>query len=208
MIPFDTASLFVLACLTLAFAPGPDSLFVLLQSALYGKRTGILITLGLCTGLIAHTAAVSLGVAVIFQQYELAFTALKTVGALYLLYLAWQALSSNALSVDKTTDMDVTWYKLYRRGVIMNITNPKVAIFFLALLPQFADPARGSMAIQMLMLGGLFIVVTLFSFTLMAWFAGTLGRWLSRSHRAQIILSRITGLVFIGLALRLAFSQR
>jgi threonine/homoserine/homoserine lactone efflux protein len=90
----------------------------------------------------------------------------------------------------------------------MNITNPKVAIFFLAFLPQFADPTRGSVTIQMLMFGGLFIVSTLFIFGAVAWFAGFLGEWLKSSAKAQIIMNRFAGTVFTGLALRLAVSER
>ena len=90
----------------------------------------------------------------------------------------------------------------------MNITNPKVAIFFLAFLPQFADPARGSITMQMLLLGGLFIVSTLVVFGAVAWFAGYIGEWLQRSARAQVVMNRIAGTVFVALALRLAVSER
>ncbi len=90
----------------------------------------------------------------------------------------------------------------------MNITNPKVAIFFLAFQPQFANPSLGSMTIQMLMFGALFIVATLLVFGAVAWFAGFLGEWLKVSEKAQIIMNRIAGTVFTGLALRLAVSER
>ena len=97
---------------------------------------------------------------------------------------------------------------LYTRGVIMNITNPKVAIFFLAFLPQFADPARGSITVQMLFLGGLFIVSSLIVFAAVAWFAGYIGEWLQRSDGVQVVMNRIAGMVFVVLALRLAVSER
>ena len=100
------------------------------------------------------------------------------------------------------------WHKLYTRGIIMNITNPKVAIFFLAFLPQYADPSQGSVTLQMLLFGGLFIVATLVVFGSIAWFAGFLGEWLKGSARAQIIMNRVAGTVFTGLALRLAISER
>lgn len=91
MIPLDVLGTYFLACLILAIAPGPDNIFVLTQSALQGRKAGILVVLGLCTGLLFHTTAVALGVAVIFKTSELAFTILKVAGALYLLYLAWGA---------------------------------------------------------------------------------------------------------------------
>jgi len=208
MIPIETVALFLTASVALALAPGPDNIFVLSQSALYGRKAGILVTLGLCTGLLVHTAAVSLGVAAIFQTSVLAFNLLKIVGAIYLLYLALQAFRAGAVSLDQTGETKLVWRKLYSRGIIMNITNPKVAIFFLAFLPQFADPSRGSVTIQILMFGALFIVATLLVFSAVACFAGFLGEWLKSSAKAQIIMNRVAGTVFTGLALRLAASER
>lgn len=208
MIPIETSLLFMAASIALALAPGPDNIFVLTQSALYGRKAGLLVTLGLCTGLLLHTAAVTLGVAVIFQTSALAFAALKIAGALYLLFLAWQAFRASATNLDQTGSSALAWRKLYLRGIIMNITNPKVAIFFLAFLPQFADPARGSISAQMLVFGGLFIVATLLIFGSVAWFAGFLGEWLRGSTQAQVVMNRVAGTVFAGLALRLALSER
>jgi len=91
MIPFETVAIFFAASVALALAPGPDNIFVLTQSALHGRKAGLLVTIGLCTGLLVHTAAVSFGVAAIFQTSTTAFNILKIVGAMYLLYLAWQA---------------------------------------------------------------------------------------------------------------------
>ena len=208
MIPADVILLFVTASVALAFAPGPDIIFVLTQSALHGRETGLLVTLGLCTGLLVHTAAVSLGVAVIFQTSLLAFSLLKLAGVLYLLYLAAQAFRASKAALESDGSGALSWCGLYTRGVIMNITNPKVAIFFLAFLPQFADPARGSITVQMLFLGGLFIVSSLIVFAAVAWFAGYIGEWLQRSDGVQVVMNRIAGMVFVVLALRLAVSER
>jgi len=208
MIPIETVAIFFAASVALAFAPGPDNIFVLTQSALHGRKAGLLVTIGLCTGLLVHTAAVSLGVAAIFQTSALAFNILKMVGAMYLLYLAWQAFKAGATKIDESAELQMDLRKLYYRGVIMNITNPKVAIFFLAFLPQFADPAIGSITIQMMMFGGLFIIATLLIFGSIAWSAGFLGEWLKGSEKAQVIMNRIAGTVFAGLALRLAISER
>lgn len=208
MIPIETISIFLAASVALALAPGPDNIFVLTQSAMHGRKAGIFITLGLCTGLLVHTAAVSLGVAAIFQTSALAFNLLKTAGAIYLLYLALQAFRAGAAKLDQKEAPNPLWQTLYSRGIIMNITNPKVAIFFLAFLPQFADPSRGSISLQMLMFGGLFIGSTLLIFGAVAWFAGFLGEWLKGSVKAQVIMNRVAGTVFTGLALRLAVSER
>jgi len=208
VIPADVMLLFVTASVALAFAPGPDNIFVLTQSALHGRKTGLLVTLGLCTGLLVHTAAVSLGVAAIFQTSLLAFSLLKLAGALYLLYLAAQAFRASKAALEADGSEALSWRGLYTRGIIMNITNPKVAIFFLAFLPQFADSARGSITVQMLFLGGLFIVSSLIVFAAVAWCAGYIGEWLQRSAGAQVVMNRIAGMVFVVLALRLAVSER
>ena len=201
--PLDSLVTFIIASTVLGLAPGPDNLFVLAQSALFGKKAGVLVTLGLMTGLIVHTTAVALGVAVIFQTSVIAFTVLKIIGALYLLYLAWQALRAPANSFDTGQPKRRSNLALYRRGIIMSSTNPKVSMFFLAFLPQFASPEYGALAPQIFSLGALFMAVSLVLFSAIAMLAGALGEWLNRSAKAQLYLNRITGLVFIGLALKL-----
>lgn len=206
MIPIESIIPFVIASALLSVAPGPDNIFVLTQSALYGKKSGILVTLGLCTGLIVHTTAVALGVAVIFQTSTLAFAFLKAVGAGYLLYLAWQAFSASAGKLQGNTLPLRSNAALYRRGIIMNITNPKVSIFFLAFLPQFASVDNGALAPQIFVLGGVFISVALVIFSLIAVLAGNLGDWLNSSPKAQVYLNRTAGVVLASLALKLTSS--
>lgn len=207
MLPLETVSLFFLASVALALAPGPDNIFVLTQSALYGRKAGVLVTLGLCTGLIVHTLAVTLGVAAIFQTSELAFTVLKLVGASYLIYLAWGAMRAGASALPEDGEQ-IPLARLYSRGVIMNITNPKVAIFFLAFLPQFVDGTQGNVAVQMILLGAVFMLATFLVFGAVACFSGLVGNTLRESPRAQIIMNRVAATVFVGLALRLAMSSR
>lgn len=208
MLSIETALTFFAAALLLGLAPGPDNLFVLTQSALYGRRAGLTILGGLCTGLVVHTQAVALGVAAIFRTSALAFTSLKLAGAGYLVYLAWQAFRAGGQSVPGTGGAPLSLRQLYARGIVMNVTNPKVSLFFLAFLPQFADPSRGPVMVQLLLLGGLFIVATLTVFSAIALAAGSLGEALKRSLRIQRSLNRVSGLVFLGLALRLATAHR
>lgn len=208
MLPVETLMTFSAASILLALAPGPDNIFVLAQSALHGRSAGIVVTLGLCTGLIVHSTAVALGVAVIFQTSAVAFSALKYIGAGYLLYLAWQAVRAPVESIQGEPGGKVNRVKLYGRGIFMNITNPKVSIFFLAFLPQFADPARGPLSLQILLLGGIFILTTMLVFGGIAILAGTLGKWLNRSPRVQKMMNRVAGTVFLGLALKLATTER
>lgn len=204
MIPIETAATFFLASVVLALVPGPDNIFVLTQSALQGRVAGLIVTIGLCTGLIVHTTAVALGIAVIFQASATAFTALKLVGAGYLLYLAWQAFRAAARKIQTNRSEGLSSKHLYFRGIVMNITNPKVSIFFLAFLPQFADPARGQLTYQLMGLGGLFIIATLLVFGSIALLAGLVGEWLNRSPHTQRVMNWIAGTVFAALALKLA----
>ena len=205
MIVLDTAIIFITSSVALALAPGPDNIFVLTQSALYGRKAGLLVTLGLCTGLLVHTAIVALGVATIFQTSPLAFNLLKISGGLYLLYLAALAFKSKSSTINNDGN-SLSYYKLYLRGIIMNITNPKVALFFLAFLPQFTDINLGSISIQILLLGLLFMLATLLVFSFIAINGGYLKQWLQQSPSAQIILNRIAGSIFIALAIRLFIS--
>ncbi len=208
MIPGDVLAVFFLASVLLALAPGPDNIFVLTQSALGGSLAGIIVTLGLCTGLVVHTTAVALGVAVIFQTSAVAFTVLKIAGAGYLLYLAWQAWRAGASRLPADGRPQATLRALYLRGIIMNVTNPKVSIFFLAFLPQFADPAEGALVPQIMLLGAAFAVATILVFGAVAIFAGALGRILTRSDRAQRVMNRVAGSVFAALALKLLVTRQ
>ncbi len=198
---------FIVASALLSLAPGPDNIFVLTQSAQYGGKSGLAITLGLCTGLIVHTTAVALGVAALFKTSVMAFTILKTLGAVYLLYLAWLAFRSKAAGIGPEGPDRLPLSRLYRRGILMNITNPKVSIFFLAFLPQFASPSNGSIALQIFVLGAVFIAVALIVFSLIATLAGTIGDWLRNSTKAQNWLNRIAGTVFAALALKLITAE-
>ena len=208
MLPIETISAFFLASALLAIIPGPDNVFVLTQSALHGKLSGLVVVFGLCTGLLVHTGAVAFGVAVLFQASAIAFTLLKVIGAGYLLYLAWQIFRTSPEQIHMSNNSQRSLARLYRRGIIMNVTNPKVSIFFLAFLPQFADPERGSISLQMIVLGGIFIVATILVFGAIALVGGTLGDWLNRSTRAQKMMNWVAGTVFVGLALKLVTAER
>ncbi len=207
IIPFETLSLFFATALILALAPGPDNIFVLTQSALHGRVAGLFITLGLCTGLVLHTAAIALGITAIFGTSDQAFVALKMVGIGYLFYLAWSYFLARETALDSEA-LDLSKRKLYMRGVIMNVSNPKVAIFFLAFLPQFTYPAMGYLGLQIMALGAIFILVTFLIFVSGAWFAGYVGKILRQSKNIQIAVNRIAGLIFLGLAVRLFFVER
>ena len=216
MLTPDAMMAFFAAALLLGIAPGPDNIFVLTQSALFGAGAGMVTTLGLVTGLCVHTAAVALGVAAIFQTSALAFTLLKTAGAGYLLWLAWLSFRAGASTADiadsaasgKASANFPGYMALYRRGIVMNVTNPKVSLFFLAFLPQFCEPARGSVALQVLSLGALFMLATIVVFWTVAALGGRLAVWFNSSQRGQIMMQRVAGCVFVGMASALLLSGR
>ena len=217
MLPLETVISFFGIAVMLAFAPGPDNVFVLMQSATNGRRAGLFVVLGLCTGLVGHTLAVTVGLAAVVAASATAFTALKLAGAAYLLYLAWGAWRA-VPEVRATPTADgsgpapartpPSGWALYRRGIIMNLTNPKVSLFFLAFLPQFTSPARGSVALQTVSLGALFMLATLLVFGGIAFFSGLFGERIQGSARVQRGLNRFAAVVFAGLALRLLTSER
>ena len=212
---WETLIAFFGVAVLLGLSPGPDNLFVLLQSAQRGWRVGLCVVLGLCLGIVGHTAAVALGLAAIVAASPMLFTVLKVCGAAYLLYMAWGAWRapveiSEAAQAHVQRDVLTLQSALgwVGRGLVMNLTNPKVLIFFLAFLPQFADPARGSVSVQIMVLGCVFMASAWLVFGSIACFSGLFGQILQRSARAQRWLNRIAATVFGALALRLMLVQR
>ena len=203
----DNVMMFIVTSIVLALAPGPDNLYVISQSALYGARTGFIITLGLCSGLIIHIAAVVFGLATWLTTSPITFVWLKFIGAGYLLYLAWRALRTPVITALTDTKRLDTSLSLLRIGFLMNVSNPKVALFFLAFLPQFIDTSGISVSWQIVYLGVIFMLSALIIFSVMALTAASMGRWLIASSRAQRILQSLTALIFTLLAARLLFYQ-
>ena len=203
MLSLQTGLAFFSVSVLLALSPGPDNVFVLVHSAQHGARAGVLVVLGLCTGLLFHTAAVALGLAVLLEASPLAFGMLKGVGAVYLLWLAWLSWRAPTGLLEGQAAPGLSAHQTYVRGIIMNTTNPKVAIFFLAFLPQFADPTLGPVQWQIVQLGACFGLATLVVFGGIAALAGRFGQRLRDSGKAQQTLNRMAALVFAGLALKL-----
>ena len=203
MISLTTALSFFGAALMLVFAPGPDIVCVLAQSAVYGARAGLATMCGLITGLCFHTTLVTVGVAALIQASPVAFTVLKAAGAAYLVYLAWLSWRAGAMRAGKTQNAFPGYAALYRRGILMNITNPKVSIFFLAFLPQFCDPARGNVGMQCLALGIIFMLATAVAFTSVSLLAGRIFSRFNSKPEGQVIMHKICAVIFLGLAVLL-----
>ena len=202
---FDLWVSFTIAAAILAVAPGPDNLFVLLQSALYGARAGIFVTLGLCVGVCIQTMLAAFGVAAVVAASPTLLFIIQCAGAAYLLYLAWGAWHAQAEAGDGESLkklVKLTPFQYWRRGILMNITNPKVLIFFLAFFPQFIvkGSSETQVMIQMLIMGVTFMVCTLVVFSMIAWCAGTLADRL-RSAKVQTILNKTSAVIFTLLAI-------
>jgi len=204
VLSIETIIAFVTASVVLSLVPGPDNLFVMSHSALKGWRIGFYITLGLCTGLIGHTILVAIGVSVIFQTSAIAFNGLKIIGACYLLYLAWLSVQNKELNLGGT-DKNNTNRSYYFTGVIMNLTNPKVALFFLVFLPQFVNTSNDNVTIQIFLLGLLFILSALCVFTLIAYLASFLENFLKQSKTVNKNLNILAALIYLSLAINLFF---
>ena len=204
-----TTSLFLTflgASMAITIAPGPDNLFVITQGIARGRRAAIITALGMCSGISIHTLAAALGISAIFATSSLAFAVVKYAGAAYLLYLAWMTLRHSAAvrlgPADERPALD-----LFKRGFIMNVLNPKVALFFLAFLPQFVNPANGHVPTQMLLLGGLFMLQAVLIFSALGYFSGSIGGYLVARPRLARYLDALTAGVFTALALRLALAD-
>ncbi|MDR2239006.1 MAG: LysE family translocator [Zoogloeaceae bacterium] len=202
---------FLAAAVLITLTPGPDNLSVLSLGLSRGRRAGIGFGLGCALGCFTHTLWATLGVTALVAASETAFTLLKLAGAAYLVWLGIGALRSpgatlSAQAGDGRANDPMRPY--LKRGFIANAINPKVALFFLAFLPQFVDPARGSATAQTALLGLLFAAQTVFIFGAIGWYAGALGGWLRGRPAISRWLDRATGALFIGLGIRLALAGR
>ncbi|HEV8390730.1 MAG TPA: LysE family translocator [Dongiaceae bacterium] len=200
---------FVAAALALNLTPGADMTYVVARSATQGRAAGIAASLGVSAGSLVHSVLAALGVSALLQHSETAFLAVKYAGAAYLLYLAWKAIraGNQAMAVDRTLKRTSLW-RVFGEGALTNLLNPKVALFILAFLPQFVDPAHGNPAVQILLLGAIFNVGGTSVNAIVACSASAAARALGNSAGFGRWLNRISALVFVGLAVRLALTER
>jgi len=200
---------FIGATLLLSISPGPDNIFVLIQSITNGVKYGIATVLGLISGCIVHTSLVAFGASAIIKSNENLYTALKIFGAAYLFFLAYKVFKSEtAISVEaETTESKKSLSQLFRQGFIMNILNPKVSIFFLALFPGFLFSDSMSTVSQFFVLGFIFMGVSLVVFSAIALLAGTISTKLRQSSAIGDVLKWLQVTVFIGIGIFILFSD-
>jgi threonine/homoserine/homoserine lactone efflux protein len=194
---------FMSATLALNLAPGPDMLYVIARSASEGRSAGIVSALGIAGGCVVHMCLVAFGLSGLLLAIPPAYDAVRYAGAAYLVYLGLRRLLTPGGLVRRGTLQPTTLGAIFRQGVVTNVLNPKVALFFLAFLPQFVTPSGGSVVVQLLILGTLFNLSGTAVNLLVALGASRLSRRFERPGSGSL-LQRLTGALFVGLGLRLA----
>ena len=209
---------FFVAALVVALAPGPDNLFVLAQSATHGAKAGFSVICGLCTGICVQTALLIVGVSALIAASPIAFFVLQCCGAAYLLYLAYKSFqvragvvkldagASNEMRTDNAggEGAGLSFRRLYLRGIIMNLTNPKAVLFALSFIPPAVDMSRDmSPSLQMVVLGAEFVTATFIVFGSIALLAGAVKKFMLNSPKANRNLNWFSGCVFVVLAIAL-----
>jgi threonine/homoserine/homoserine lactone efflux protein len=203
----STLLYFLGASMALTIAPGPDNIFVMTQGIARGRKPAIVTALGMCSGISVHTTAAAFGISALFYSSVVAFNAVKYAGAAYLLFLACKTLKErSAIKLAGADDRPAT--ALFKRGFIMNVLNPKVAMFFLAFLPQFVTPGTGHFPLQMLLLGFIFMAQAVVIFCLIGYFSGGIGSFILTRPRTAKYFDWLTAGVFASLGVRLALAQR
>jgi threonine/homoserine/homoserine lactone efflux protein len=201
--------LFILAGLALNVTPGPDMMYIVARSSTEGRRAGIVSALGVAAGTLVHIAALTLGLAAVLGAVPLAYDTVRLAGAGYLIYLGVRALLHRPASSAEITIHRASLWAIFRQGVVTNVLNPKVALFFLAFLPQFVDPSRGAPALQMAVLGLIFdLNGTLVNIGVAVGAHSVASLFLGERSRNARIMGRATGVLFIGLGARVALLRK
>jgi len=201
-------ALFIGVSWALIISPGPDMIYVITRGMAHGRRAGILSAIGVVCGILVHTTAAAFGLTLILQTSAFAFLVVKFSGAAYLLYLgikAWRDKSTLTLQISAPMAKPGM---LFWQGVLSNVLNPKIAIFFLAFLPQFVDKGSAHVAWQMVILGITFACFGLCFLLVVGYFSGAIGRWLTYRPKYAQSFQRLAGGILMGLGIRLAFTEK
>jgi len=199
-------SLFIVAAVAMLLTPGPAVMYIVTRSIDQGRRAGLASVLGIQTGTLFHVAAAALGLSAILVSSALAFNVVKMLGAAYLIYLGIRKLLTKPQAEETRVVERASLRRIYSQGVIVNILNPKTALFFFAFLPQFVDASRGSVSLQMLLLGTLFTGIAMLTDGSYALLAGTAGSWLKSNPHFLRAERYLAGSIYVGLGLVTAFS--
>lgn len=203
---FSTLMFFITMSMALLITPGPAVLYIVTRSIDQGRMAGIVSALGIGTGTMVHVAAAALGLSAILVSSALAFSVVKYLGAAYLIYLGIRTFRERSDQEQPELNGQTSLARIFNQGVVVNILNPKVALFFFAFLPQFVDPNNGTVALQVLFLGMLFVVLGILSDTIYALLAGTAGNWLKSSAAFLRGQRYFAGTIYVALGLATALS--
>lgn len=204
----ETTSLafFLISSIILLLTPGPAVLYIITRSVNQGRIAGLVSAIGLGLGTMVHVVAAAFGLSALLATSALAFNAVKLLGAAYLIYLGIRTLLSKT-PAEPTQDAPPRQLKaIFKQGFIVNVLNPKLALFFFAFLPQFTTPDHGSMTVQIAFLGLLFVTLGIFTDSLYAIIAGTLGGWLKNNRTFLSFQHTLSGIIYIFLGLTTAFA--
>ena len=208
MFPAEILLAYLAAVLLVVISPGPDNILAVSRGLSQGRLAGALSSVGAGLGIMVHTVAAAAGLALVLQTSPLAFWVVKIVGAAYLLWLGWKAITSRSLISFQPAEQQ-TLPKVFATALLSNVLNPKPGLFVVAFIPQFTSPARGPVPLQMLVYGAIFAVLTAFIFTLLACFAARLSAWLQRRPRVVAAANVGAGLTFVAAGLSiLALGRR
>ena len=208
MLALSTIGLFCAAALVLIVVPGPAVTYIVTQSIDKGRRAGLVSALGIATGGLVHVTAAVVGLSALIASSASAFTVVKLVGAAYLVALGVRRLFSHDDPAPEQDPEPAEHSRLFVQGVVVNILNPKTALFFLAFLPQFVDPNHGSVAVQAGILGAIFVAIAVVSDSTYAIAAAALSERLRNSVRARRIQRWVSGTIFVALGATAAFAKR
>jgi threonine/homoserine/homoserine lactone efflux protein len=197
----STIALFVSAALVLLLIPGPAVLYIVARSVEQGRQAGVVSAVGVGAGSLVHVAAAALGISAILMSSATAFMAVKYAGAAYLLYLGLRTLLRGGGDHEAVAVAPQSLARIFTQGVIVNILNPKVALFFFAFLPQFVDPARGPVVVQILFLGAVYALLSVTSDSMYALLAGTIGTWLKGNATFRRRQRYVTGGIYLALGM-------
>ena len=200
--------LFVTVSWALILAPGPDMLYVITRGVTQGRKAGMLSAVGVICGILVHTTAAAFGLTLILQTSALAFMLVKYLGATYLIYLGVKAWRDKSSFNVQTSAPSTSFSKVFWQGVLSNVLNPKIAIFFLAFLPQFVDKGSSHVTLQMVILGLTFAFFGLCFLLAVGYSSGMIGGWLTRRPHFAQFLQRFASGILIALGIRLALTDR
>ncbi|MCK4691008.1 MAG: LysE family translocator [Desulfuromonadales bacterium] len=199
---------FFLTSMIVILLPGTGVLYTLAFGLGQGLRASVFAAFGCTLGIVPHITAGAVGLAALLHASAVAFQFVKYIGVAYLMFMAWSVFRETGPLRVSARKSRLGERKIVTDGFLLNILNPKLSIFFLAFLPQFAEPSRGPISLQLLLLGGVFIIATILVFGGIALLAGTLGPWLNRSEKTQRVMNKLAGTIFVGLALKLARAEQ